>query len=249
MTCLWDTCSNAGSTLGAVLLLWLSAVCANAATITGSVDLVDSREAAVSKAGNRSGVVLWLQRAEQTTPIAVDAPARANLVQKRKLFTPHVLAVQMGTEVNLPNYDPIFHNAFSTFDGQVFDVGLYPPGTTRTVHFRREGVVRVFCNIHPTMSAVIVVVPSPWFGTTAAAGTWEISGVPEGEYRLSVFHERATPRTLAALSRRISVTSGNDKITVPNIVISESGYLPVPHKNKYGRDYDPAAERSYIGVR
>ena len=55
----------------------------------------------------------------------------------------------------------IFHNAFSSYNGQIFDVGLYPPGTSKSVHFTRPGVVRVFCNIHPSMSAVILVLTTP----------------------------------------------------------------------------------------
>ena len=53
------------------------------------------------------------------------------MIQKNKTFSPHVLAITMGTIVDFPNYDPIFHNAFSNYDGQIFDIGLYPPGTSR----------------------------------------------------------------------------------------------------------------------
>src|SRR5207249_4310008 len=121
-----------------------------------------------------------------------------------------------------------------------FDVGLYPPGTTRAVHFTREGVVRVFCNIHSSMSAVIVVLATPYFDTTDTSGAFEIPNVPVGEYELHVFHERATDATLAQLERRVSVSESN--INLPVISISESGYLPIPHKNKYGRDYRPEGD-------
>ena len=69
--------------------------------------------------------------------------------QKNKQFDPHVLAIQAGAAVSFPNLDPIFHSAFSNFSGQIFDLGLYAPGTSRNIVFRRTGVVRVFCNIHP----------------------------------------------------------------------------------------------------
>jgi hypothetical protein len=160
--------------------------------------------------------------------------------QRDKRFEPHVLAIQEGTTVDFPNFDPIFHNAFSNFSGQPFDVGLYPPGTTRKVKFRREGVVRVFCNIHPTMSAVIVVLNTPYSAVSLANGKFTIDSVPDGDYRLSVFHERSTADTLKALSRTVRVIA--DSVTLPEIAVSEVGYLEVPHKNKYGKDYPAVIE-------
>jgi hypothetical protein len=241
MMSLWRTCSNLR--LLVALLLSLPAA---AATVSGTVDVIDSRDAAVRKSGDRSGVVIWLERLDNTVPASLPRE-HARLLQKHKQFLPHVLPVRVGTSVSFPNADPIFHNAFSTFHGQVFDVGLYAPGTTRDVVFRRPGVVRVFCNIHPTMSAVIVVVPTPWFTSSGKDGKFIIGNVPAGEYRLTVFHERATPETLKQLGRRVTVDS--DRVSLGQISVSESGYLPIPHKNKYGQDYDPLAEKSYIGVR
>jgi hypothetical protein len=155
-----------------------------------------------------------------------------------------VLAVRVGGEVEFPNYDPIFHNAFSSFSGQTFDLGLYPPGKTRTVAFKRPGVVRVFCNIHPTMSAVIMVLEQPWFAVSNAAGAFSIADVPPGEYELHVFHERATEATLRALVRRVTVPAGG--LELPPVVISETGYVETPHKNKYGHDYPPPPDERGI---
>ena len=81
----------------------------------------------------------------------------AVLRQKNKAFEPHLLVVTIGSNVEFPNDDPWFHNVFSLFNGKRFDLGLYEAGTTRTVHFEREGVSYIFCNIHPEMSAVVVV--------------------------------------------------------------------------------------------
>jgi len=162
------------------------------------------------------------------------------MLQKGKTFTPHVLAITEGTIVDFPNLDPIFHNAFSKYDGQLFDVGLYPPGSSRSIRFTRPGFVRVFCNIHSGMSAIIAVMDTSLFAVTKEDGSFEINGVPEGAYELRVFHERATEATLAALRHRISVSQ--DKVELPATVISETGYLALPHKNKYGHDYTPAPD-------
>ena len=207
----------------------------SAATVSGRVELRDSRDASVRKNKNYSGVVIWLESGNASR--APTNVAHAKMIQKDKTFIPHVLAITVGTTVDFPNLDPIFHNAFSNYDGQLFDVNLYPPGSSRSVRFTRPGIVRVFCNIHASMSAVIAVLDTPYFDVTGASGEFKIADVPAGQYKLRIFHERATPATLDALQRAITINVAD--VAVPLVVISESGYLPIPHKNKFGHDYPP----------
>jgi len=205
-------------------------------SVKGRVELRDSKDAAVRKKMDFSGVVVWLDPVNGKAPLP--AAGHARMIQKDKAFTPHILAIEVGATVDFPNFDPIFHNAFSNYDGKVFDVGLYPPGSSRSVVFSRAGIVRVFCNIHATMSAVIAVLETPYFDTTKKDGSFEIPAVPPGEYRLHLFHERATAAALTAAERRVTVT-GDENAAVPAIAISESGYIATPHMNKYGHDYAP----------
>jgi plastocyanin len=213
----------------AVLLLPASLA---AASLAGRVRITNSNDSLVMKKGDYAGVAVWL------TPLSGETfhpPLKHSvMLQKNKTFVPHVLTIGAGSTVEFPNADPIFHNAFSNFNGQIFDVSLYPPGSTRSVRFHRPGIVRVFCNIHPSMSAVIVVVDSPFFATTVSDGQFSFSNVTPGSYELHFFHERATPETLAKLSRSVALST---KVDVGEIEISETGYLPIPHKNKYGNDY------------
>jgi len=210
----------------------------HAASVSGRVELVLSHDPNVRKHQDYSGVVVWLEPLSGAPAPA--KPRHAEMLQKDKTFSPHVLAITVGTTVDFPNFDPIFHNAFSNYDGQIFDIGLYPPGTTRSIPFKREGVVRVFCNIHPAMSAVIVVLKSPYFAVSNKTGAFEIADVRPGSYRVYVFHERATEQTLAALVRTIEVSE--QPLQLQPISVSESGYLEPPHKNKYGKDYGPVTD-------
>jgi hypothetical protein len=91
------------------------------------------------------------------------------------------------------------------------------------------------------MSAVIAVLATPYFDTSQRNGDFEMKDVPPGEYRLMVFHERATAATLNALSRKITVGAGG--LVLPPVVVSESGYLVVPHTNKFGHHYTDPDER------
>jgi hypothetical protein len=150
----------------------------------------------------------------------------------------------VGGTVDFPNLDPFYHNAFSTFSGQQFDTGLYPPTKSQSVTFKHPGIVRVFCNIHSTMSAIIAVVPTPYYVVTPESGKFVLAGVPPGDYQLHIFHERAQPENLKFLERRITVPEAG--LALPLISVSETGYVPEPHLDKHGKPYPPASG-TYVG--
>jgi plastocyanin len=216
------------------------AVPMGASTVTGKVQI----DSGTSNARSRSDIVVWLETAAN---VPDGRPEQKTLLQKDKTFHPHVLIVRTGTIVNFPNADPIFHNAFSTFEGQIFDVGLYAPGTNRSVRFRRPGIVRVFCNIHPSMAAVIVVVSTPYFTRLTSTGEYRLTGVPDGSYRVNVYDERAMSKLQKPVA--IDVKGDQKKIAAPPIRISEAGYVRQPHKNKFGMDYPPGSDSTgYDGM-
>jgi plastocyanin len=131
--------------------------------------------------------VVWLEAA---LPPALPRTT-AVLDQRNMQFAPRVLAVRVGTSVRMPNSDRLFHNVFSFRDGKVFDLGLYPVGTSKTVTFDRPGVSRIFCNIHPAMAAYVVAVDSPLFAVTDGQGRFEMSGVPPGAHAWHVWRAGA----------------------------------------------------------
>lgn len=233
-------------------MMWRWLICFNlalgialGAVVGGEVELTNSKNLTVRRHKDYGGVVLWLEPVDRPAPAL--PPRRAEMQQKDKLFQPHVLAISLGSTVELPNFDLIFHNAFSIFSGQPFDVGLYAPRTSRSVTFRHPGIVRVFCNIHATMSAIIAVLNTPWYAVTQATGKYTIAGVPPGDYQLRMFHERAMPENLKFLERRIAVPESG--LVLPLISISETGFIPAEHLNKYGKDYPPAAnDAAYPGA-
>jgi plastocyanin len=130
----WLTCFSVG--LGVAL----------GALVTGEVELTNSRNLAVRKHKDYTGVVLWLEPVDR--PVPALPPKHVEMQQRDKLFQPHVVAISLGGTVDLPNLDLIFHNAFSNFSGQPFDIGLYAPRTSKSVTFKHAGIVRVFCNMH-----------------------------------------------------------------------------------------------------
>jgi plastocyanin len=188
-----------------------------------------------STVGNISAVV-WLSPVGQS-PAELLSPVHTTLRQKNKAFEPHLLAIPKGSSVDFPNLDPWFHNVFSLFNGKKFDLGLYEAGTSRTVHFDREGVSYIFCNIHPEMSAVVVVVGSPYYAVASKSGEFSIGAVPPGRYTLHVWSENSQPETLAGLSREVEVSG--TMLSLGTLRVREVEGSSAQHKNKYGRDYEP----------
>jgi hypothetical protein len=118
-------------------------------------------------------------------------PVTALLNQRAAHFDPDFIVVPVGSTVQFPNSDPIFHNVFSLSRTQPFDLGYYPRGESRTVKFNQAGIVQVYCHIHANMYAAIVVTGSPWFAKPSADGSFSFGNVPAGHYRLIAWHKIA----------------------------------------------------------
>jgi plastocyanin len=195
-------------------------------------------------AGPVSGVIRTITREGTAAATSVvyaeplDAPAARKpgtyvLGQKDKTFQPHVVAVPVGSTVDFPNNDSIFHNVFSLSGPQPFDLGLYRSGQSRSRTFAEASTYRVFCNIHPQMTALIVVVPTPHVTLAGQDGRFVLD-LPPGRYRITAVSERASPVTA-------EVTSGPGASTAPDLTLDESSWVAAKHKNKYGQDYPAAA--------
>ena len=150
-------------------------------------DLGDHRPDAV----DRRRVVVYLEPPPRQGFDVVPA-GRARMDQHGEQFVPRVLAVTVGTTVDFPNTDTIFHNVFSLARIKTFDLGRYPPRRTGSVTFDRPGIVPVFCDIHSNMSAYILVFSHPFFALTEPDGRYSILGVPPGAYTLRVWSELGT---------------------------------------------------------
>jgi plastocyanin len=142
--------------------------------------------------------VVWLD-----APDVVSTARRPQAVldQRNLSFSPHVLAVQLGTKVEFPNHDRVFHNVFSYRDGRRFNLGLYPVGTVKEVPFDQPGLSRVFCNIHPQMAAYVMVVDTPYFAVSDKAGRFSIPELRPGTYRYHAWRPGADIMTGSALLR------------------------------------------------
>ena len=187
--------------------------------------------------------VAWLEPLTPNPPLSALPHGHATLLQKNRMFVPHLQVIPVGTVVQFPNADPFFHNVFSLFNGKRFDLGLYEAGSSKSVTFTREGVSYIFCNIHPEMSAVVLALSTPLYALADQKDTFVLSRIPAGEYTLHIWVEGVPQAVTDQLSRRVRLSGTNvdlGSVTVPAIPIATE-----THSNKFGNPYDPSVKSPY----
>jgi plastocyanin len=207
--------------LASVLLL---ATAAEAAELTGTVQL--EKRGRAQKVDSESRVIVYFVPDGDT---AAKAPSKPFvLTTEGKEFKPRNLVVPVGSTVQFPNEDTILHNVFSVSGRNHFDLGLYRQGPGKNVTFQHSGVVRVFCNVHHSMVAWVVVADTPHVTYADDNGRFRLTGLPNGPGTLTAWYERSDP---VSQSVRLP-TSG------PVELILEVSKPKLPkHKDKDGRSY------------
>jgi plastocyanin len=195
-------------------------------TITGKVT-VRHKGAAVKNAR----VVVYLEEIGKAKKLGRSVRNKSPRISQRgRKFKPEFTVVVRGQKVKFPNDDNTTHNVYSNSDGNRFDFGEYREGTTRSTRFRKAGTVDVECNIHPKMSATILVVDNDYWRETNADGSFAIENVPAGTYEL-VAWVPYSPR------ERIKVEVKAGEATALKPIVLEEGELP-PKVRKDGRPHD-----------
>ena len=133
---------------------------------------------------------------------------KAVVNNKECRFEPRVQIGRYQGEVETKNSDPVFHNAnlarIDNGNSEVLaNVALPMQGQTQTKNLKKSGIVAVKCNVHEWMQAWIYVSKHPYAAVTGADGTYEIAGVPPGEYNAVVWHE-----ALGEVKAKVKVSPG-----------------------------------------
>jgi plastocyanin len=198
-------------------LVWVALP--SAAQVTGQVRVTGRSDTAVP-------TIVYAERLDAP---ARPVPQRTTLTQREKTFEPHVLAVPVGSTVDFPNVDLIYHNVFSLSPPEPFDLGLYKRGASKKKTFKKPATYRVFCNIHPQMTAVLLILPTDRITQADAEGRYRLD-LPPGRYRITAWSERSQPA-----SAEIAVAGAST--VAAELHLDESQFVAVPHKNKYGQNY------------
>jgi len=172
---------------------------------TASFSVINKRYEILTKGGvvstNPPLAVVYL---EGSFPVPMPAPI-AQMAQKDMAFVPMLLPVQVGTKVEFPNQDDFYHNIFSYSAPKRFDLGRYR-ADERPVPFEvfdTPGLVTLRCDIHEHMRGLILVIATPYFAVTEPDGSYRLSGLPSGHYRLKAWLNSKT-----TLEREVELQSG-----------------------------------------
>ncbi len=188
---------------------------ANAATITGKVNYKDGKPRRVpirmdadaackamhkepqlseDKVLNDNGTVRWatVYVKEGLGGRSFPAPSQVvELDQKGCVYQPHVVAVMTNQSLNVVNSDQTTHNIHPVPKVNREWNESQPPGAgnLNKAFAREELAIPVKCNIHPWMHSYIHVFSHPFFSVTKDDGSFEIKGLPPGEYTIAVWTE------------------------------------------------------------
>lgn len=152
--------------------------------------------------------------------------------QRNKTFMPRVLAVPVGSTVQFPNFDGIYHNVFSISSPKKFDVGLYKDGETREVKVDKPGVIRLGCNIHAKMASYILVVDAPHYVVVENDGQFNFRSLAPGKYKWRAWSEQSA----APAEGEIVIKAGENTQTFD----VKGGAEPGPSEDKFGMTRQPA---------
>lgn len=156
----------------------------------------------VGPEGGLAGAVVSL--VDITQGAAPADPSAPTLDQLGCTFTPHVLLARRGETVRVLNSDPLTHNVHTAaFDNRSVNRSQPAGAGAIELTFDVPEKIKVKCDLHPWMSAWIVVVEHPYHAVTDEAGVFELSDVPPGTYTMETWHE-----TLGATRREVTVLTG-----------------------------------------
>ena len=194
---------HAGLLRGAVLLatLWMAAGPVFAASVSFLV----------AKADGKALADAVITAEPEAGKLPAPAPQKAIVHQVELSFVPEVTVIPVGSSVSFPNSDQVSHQVYSFSPARRFQLPLYRGQPHPPVVFDQAGIVTLGCNIHDNMVAFIVVTAAPYFGRTDDKGGWTIPNLPDGLYRIRIWHPLLKDPT-KMLERPVRVGAGHNDV-------------------------------------
>jgi plastocyanin len=156
--------------------------------------------------GGLENVVLYISEGLSASEQS-DVPTAVPVFdQKNCVYTPHVLAMDVGQKFKVQTSDQTAHNIHplpNPMTGNIPWNQSQPPGAPPIEKsWKATEVIPVQCNIHPWMHGWFVVVKGP-YATTGSDGSYTIGNVPPGNYTVTAWQEEYGTQT-----QKVTVAAG-----------------------------------------
>ncbi len=221
--------------------------------VRGSVTIIEKKFFGSGPKEDRSGVVVSAEPVTKKLAETVRQIGEANrsktapvvdIAQKKKQFAPVVTSIYKGDSVAFKNYDHFFHNVFSLSGANKFDIG-HKKGTDEgpsrdVITFNTAGKVELFCDIHQQMFGLLYVLDTPFHTITKDDGTFELQGMPRGDYTIRFQLEGADDVT-----KTVTVGAQPEKIEATISQIRKTNARAKDHTRKDGSSYSATADDLY----
>jgi plastocyanin len=148
-------------------------------------------ESYVVEHGHLANVFVYIKDGLGDKNFAV--PAQPLVIdQKGCRYVPHVAGAMVGQKVLFKNSDLAIHNVHTgSHQNPAWNESQQPGEPELVKSFETpELLIPIKCNQHPWMKMYLNVVNNPFFAVTGADGSFEIRGLPPGEYTLAAIHEK-----------------------------------------------------------
>jgi hypothetical protein len=132
--------------------------------------------------------VLMVYPNGQPTRGPIKFPWAYRVAQQNIQFSPFMLIVPVGADVQFPNLDKVRHHVYSFSPGNKFEIKLYGHEENRTAKMNAPGAVAIGCNIHDKMVSFIRVVDTAYAAKTDSNGVATVRDVPAGAITAKVWH-------------------------------------------------------------
>lgn len=177
------------------------------------------------KGSPMSDVVVYAHPEHGALPNPGQLP-RAVISQGDMQFSPYVTAVQVGSQVEFPNYDKMEHHVKSFSAPKEFEIKTYEKGVTPPpVTFDKPGVVIIYCLLHNWMRAYLLVLDTSYFSKTDTGGVTRLAKLPPGEYKIEAWHPNLGA-IKAPLVQHVKITGSDQNLQF------QFDFVPIPRRNK-----------------
>jgi plastocyanin len=174
------------------------------------------------------GTIIRLHRSDGEPIARLQESQRHVMDMEEKIYAPGNMVINTGDSVSFVNKDKIRHNVFSSSGENAFDLGTYGAGLQRGVTLKSDGIVKIYCNIHPKMAAFVAVDETGISRLASVDGQFQFDNLPSGDYQISVWNVRGE------LTRAVSLNSESVDLA---LTLDTSKYKPAEHANKFGEEY------------